>query len=83
MRKALKQAMLAFAPLTMLADHADRWIAQSGTFRTFEFWHPGALGYWGTGALGQVARHEGCVRVPLLSPQRSGRHQAVQATPLG
>jgi len=45
-RRALKQAMLAFAPLMMLADHADRWIAQPGTFGTFEFWHPGVLALW-------------------------------------
>ena len=30
-----------------------------------------------------AARHEGCVRVPLLSPRQSGLHQAVQATPFG
>ena len=81
MRKALKQAMLAFAPLTMPVDHADKWITQSGTFGTFEFWHPGVLGalalwHFGTWALGHVgaARHEGCVRVPLLSAQQPGRY---------
>jgi len=60
----------------MLADHADRWIAQSGTFGTFEFWHPGVLGHWhfGTLALGHVgaARHEGWFVFSFYPPSSQG-----------